>query len=219
MKDEIVLLKRQLQKSEDLYNSTIAELIETKEKNSFLNSELEKEKAKSSISDFIKNKEKGNLGIEKESESLKEMLLSSNAENKRLSDENIALKFELDESKKVAKIENEVVEELEKANDYLRSVKIEVTSFIEVKSNLKNLTLKFDDFREVWRKEFELIKKFLEELKLDSNVNDSLVAEKTLRFISLLRKLKRLADLEIILKERYDELTLKINEFKKLLDM
>ena len=48
--------------------------------------------------------------------------------------------------------------------------------------------------------------------------NDKIVVEKSIRIMMFLRKLQKLADLEELLKKRNDELTLKVFEFKNLLD-
>lgn len=192
----------------------------TKDNNGIINSELEKSKSELQENNMLKLKEVNNFDMENSVECLKDKLYSSILENKRLSEENAALKLKVDEIDKfLIKKDSDTIEELEKGYDYLKNLKIELNSLVEIKKTMKVLNTKFTYYKEVWRKEFELTKQFLAKFIPESDVNDSLLTVKTSNLISLQKKLKRLAEIEIKWKEKNDELDLKILELKQLLEV
>jgi hypothetical protein len=113
--------------------------------------------------------------------------------------------------------EEKTAEELEDSFAFLRNMKIEINSIVELKNGLNEVNQKFNNYRIKWRDELELLKSFLVNLNPTSEHDYSAIVEKITRYLSILKKFKLSANLKQLWYQKDDELTKKIEEFKKIL--
>ena len=75
------------------------------------------------------------------------------------------------------------------------------------------------DYKNIWIKEFEEIKNYFAEINIGIEVYELEILEKASQLISLLKKFKRLTNLEDHWAKKNDELNIMISNFKKMLEI